>query len=336
MKDDDNKDDELSAAEVAEQEKKDAIARGDVVDDDELAKAAAEAEDDDGSVKTPEELEAEATAAALAAKEAEDDDDEPGDDADDGINIPKARYDEDRQKSRVEKAQLEARIKELEGKGRKKDEGPTIAELQTEIEELEDKYEAHLLEGETTEAAALRRETNIKRNALTDRKIKDQSSAMGAAAVEQVRYDTQLATLEAKYPAMNPDSSEFDKVVSDEVDTLIAAFESSGMSITKALNKAVQYAIINKQPAKKADDDDDKDDDVDVEKIKADRKRKAQDKALKTVKKTPADLKDVGVNSDKGGRTDGLPDPLKMTQAQFDKLTEAQKAELRDDTMKPH
>ena len=73
-----------------------------------------------------------------------------------------------------------------------------------------------------------------------------------------------------------------------------------------------------------------------ADKIKRERKEKAVKKALDTVNKTPADLDGVGRNSDKGGRTDGLPDPLKMTQAQFDKLTEKQKAELREDTLKVH
>lgn len=325
------KKDEPTAAEVAEEERKAAIARGDIVDDDELAKAAAESDDD-------EDEEAAAALAIAAAAESDDDDDdddddEPGDSPDDGIQIPKARYDEDRKNSRLEKERLEARIRQLEGTAPKKDAGPTIAEQQAAIETLEDEYEAHLLEGEVTEAKAKRREFNALKDALTDRKIREGNAAMGSAAVEQVRYDNQLASFEAKFPEMNPDAVEFDSEKSDEIDALMNAFEASGMTLVKSLNKAIHYVFGTE--AKKAVVKD-ADGETKAEKVKRDRKERAAKKALNAVNKTPTDLDKVGRDSDKAGRDDGLPDPLKMSVAQFDKLTEKQKAELREDTLKVH
>jgi hypothetical protein len=325
----DKDDDQPTAAEVAEEERKAAIARGDIVDDEELAKAAAEAEAEDDD----DDDDAAAVAAAAAAAAAEDEDeDEPGAAVDNGITIPKARYDEDRQKSRIEKARLEARILELEGTPAKKDAGPTLAEAQAEIDTLDDEYEAHLLEGEPAEAKAKRLEANAKRNELTDRKIKEGNAAMGTAAVEQVRYDNQLAAFEAKYPAMNPDAVEFDKAKSDEIDMLMNSFEAGGMTLVGSLNKAIHYVFGN-APAPKEEDDKGE---TKAERVKRQRKEAATKKTLNAVKKTPTDLDDIGRDSDKAGRDDGLPNPLKMSQAQFDKLTEAQKAELRDDTLKPH
>ena len=291
-----------------------AIARGDIIEDDDTKKKPEDddpEDDDDVNNDDDDDLD-------------DDDDDKPGDDPDDGIQVPKARFDKSRKAGRIREEALERRIKELEGKGKKPE--ITIAEMEAEIEELEDQHENLLLEGEVDKSKAIRRQMNVKRNAVIDRRISEKSNAMGAAAVQQVRYDNQLAAFEIKYPAMNEDAVEYDEAVAGEVGTLMNAFQSSGMSLVGALNKAVHY-VFRDAPAAKDEDDDTADE------VRKARKLKARKKALRAVKKTPTNLKDVGRNSDKAGRDDGLPDPLKMTQDQFDKLTEKQLAELREDKM---
>jgi len=285
----------------AEEERLAAIARGDVV------------EEEDEEVLEEEVLEEE--------------EDEPGAPVDEDLQVPKARFDDARKAAKAENDALKARIAALENATKK--DVITVDMLEAEIEELEDKVDTHLLEGEVAEAKAIRKTLNAKRNALIDQRIAEKSTAMGKAAVEQVRYDAQLAAFEAKFPVMNPDAVDFSKDVSDEIDMLMGAFEAKGMSLVASLNKAVHYVLGNK--AEKPVSEDNK-----SEKVKLERKLNAQKKALDTVNKTPTNLDGVGRNSDKAGRDDGLPSPLKMSQAQFDKLTEVQKAELRDDTLKVH
>jgi gamma-glutamylcyclotransferase (GGCT)/AIG2-like uncharacterized protein YtfP len=312
--------DEKDTSPTPEEERAAAVARGDIVDEGELEEAAAEAEE----VEEVEEEELDAS-----AEEDEEDEDQPGDSAPgDEITIPKARYDEDRRNSRAREAKLQARIEELEGK-QKKDDTPSISDMQKEIEDLEDQHENLLLEGEIDKAKIMRRDINAKRNDLIDRRIAEKSTAMGQAAVEQVRYDSQLAALEARYPVMNPDSPEFDGEVMTEIITLMDAFEASGKTLTQALNKAVHYVMRDVEPEKKPA----------VKKgeaVREERKTAARKKALKAVKDSPADLKDIGRNSDKAGRDDGLPDPLKMSQEDFDKLSEKQLKQLREDQVIAH
>lgn len=296
-----------------------AIARGDIIEGDEEEEIEEE----------PEEEEIDDEEADTEEEETGDDDDNEEDEPGapppkDSLTIPKARYDEDRQKSRREKLALEARIAELEGKVAPKNE-VTLEEMEAEIEDLEDQHENLLLEGEIDKAKAIRRQMNIKRNAVLDRRISEKSKAMGAAAVQQVRYDTQLAAFEAKYPTMNEDSPEFDEAVSAEVGTLMNAFVASGMNLVAALNKAVHYVFRDSSAATEEAST--------ADEVRAARKIKAREKALAAVKKTPTNLSKVGRNSDKAGRDDGLPDPLKMSQAQFDKLTEKQLAAMREDKL---
>ena len=299
---------EKTPEEIAEEERQAAIARGDVVEDEEDS---LEEDEEDSSEEDEED----------SSEEDEEEDDEPGDAApEDDITVPKARFDESRKSARKREAELEARIAELE-KGNKKPE-QSIDDLEAEIEELEDQHDSLLLEGEIDKAKAVRRELNSKRNGIIDRRISEKSSAMGQAAVEQVRYDTQLASFEVKYPTINPDATEYDEAVSNEVSTLMNAFQTSGMSLVASLNKAVHYVFRGEEPESKS-----------TSEVGDKRKKAARKRALKTVKNTPANLKDIGNNSDKAGSDDGLPDPMKMSQKAFDKLTEKQKAALRGDKL---
>jgi hypothetical protein len=338
-------DTEKTAAEMAADEHELAIKRGDIIpeDDDEAVEGSAE-EASTGSGKAEGTAEGEGDDAGVGGDDAEGEGDEAeGESAesgaaeadaggteeegkDKGITIPKARFDEAQQKSRDKIKELEAKLKQAEVAHAQQATDADIEKLQAEIDDLENVYEEHLLEGEVEKARAARKQVNAKRNTLMDKRLVQQSQKTGNAAVEQIRYETKLAILEAKYPALNPDSESYNAAIETEVSELKAAFEARGWGSTAALEKAVHY-VIRETDEKTTDDPDLK---------RSQRAHKARKSAAAAAKATPPDTSKAGRDSDKGGKGDGLPDVTKMSPEQFAKWAESDPdamARLRGDTL---
>lgn len=328
---------EKTAAEIAAEELEAKKLRGDFLDDDD--------NDDGGSDAS---ADGESSGDQLAADESDTDDEGDGEDAageadgredgsdtdggddkrsvaaeseDESIQIPKARFDEANRKAREKLQALQTQLDAANARLETKVESEDIDALRKEITTLEDKYEDHLVEGEVKEARAVRKELREKQEALTEARLKQQSQQTGASTIQQIRFDTQLAAYELKYPVLNVDSDAFDQGVADEVTDLIAAFQGRGLTPVAALNKAVHYVLRDAEPTDKADPD-------------AERQKRAA-KARRTVKKvkdqSPPDTKGAGRDSDKSGLRDGLPDISKMSIEAFEKLSEADLKALRGD-----
>ena len=241
---------------------------------------------------------------------------------DDGAEplIPKWRFDEAQRKARERYEELERKLGTLEKQQATETKESDIEALSGSIDTLQDQYEDHLLEGNLEKARLVRKQLTQKQNELTEMRLAQQSQQTGRAAVEQVRFDTQLAHIEARYPALNPDSADFNKDLATEVAEILAAFQARGFTASAALQKAVHYVL-------RPDQSEGKDADI----LRSQRGHQARKKAADTVRRSPPDISKAGRDSDKGGKGDGLPDIGKMSPEQFDKLSEEDRAKLRGD-----
>jgi hypothetical protein len=327
---------EKTAAELQAEERELAIKRGDIIEDDADEAVEASAEGADGAEEAEGELEAadaegegdaaEGEGAEDSAAEASAEGDAGEEGKDEDIRIPKARFDEAQQKSRDKIKELQDKLAKAEAEHAKKATDADLDKLQTELDELEGAWEDFLLEGEVEKAKAARRAVNAKRDEIISQRLVQQSQQTGNAAVEQIRYETKLAVLEEKYPALNPDSVDYNPDIETEVSELKAAFEARGWGSTAALEKAVHYVI--------RETDEVVTEDPDIK--KSQRAHKARKAAAAAAKATPPDASRAGRDSDKGGKGDGLPDVSKMTPEQFAKWADSDPdalAKLRGDTL---
>lgn len=247
------------------------------------------------------------------------------DDDKSGLTIPKAVFDERNEKARQKLADLQARLDAAQQKLQVRVESADIDKLRGEISALEDKYEDHLVQGETTQAREVRKQLREKQEQLTETRLTQQSQFTGQATIEQIRFDTQLAAYEVKHSIINPDHEDFSQEVADEISDLISAFQRNGLTAVAALNKAVGYVIREAPESPKPKID------ASVERDK--RAARARRKVNDVQKKSPPDTGKAGKDSDKGGSRDGLPDITKMSIEQFDKLSEKELRELRGDRL---
>lgn len=333
--------DEKTAAEIQAEERELAIARGDIIPEDE------EKPDDDGPGEVPE-GEGDGEPETEEGDDPGDGDEKPveaagdsegeGDDANDGegeggeekpIMIPKARFDEAQQKARDKVKALEDKLAKTEADHAVATTTADVEALDVEIDRLEGEWEAHLMEGELDKAKAARKEMRAKENLKTQTLLTQQSQQTGNAAVEQIRYETKLAAYEAQYPALNPDHDDYNKALEQEVGELKTAFELQGWGSTAALDKAIKYAVPKETPQAEPEV-------PDPEIKKSQRAHQARKEAAAAAKATPPDSSKAGRDSDKGGKGDGLPDVSKMTPDQFAKWSSddpAALAKLRGDTL---
>jgi hypothetical protein len=267
----------------------------------------------------------------VVEEEAEEEEDLPGDVAPEeeeeeeepeAISIPKARFDEVQRKAREREQVQQRRIEQLEAAQVKASVDIAVDE-EAEIETLTTKYEDLLLEGEIDKARAVRKQRDAKQKEFLQKELTKTSQQTGNAAVEQMRFDAQLAQFEVLHPEINPDSKEFDEAAVAEVNELLQAFRTSGMALPAALGKAIKY-VFKEGPAA----DTGKADEVRSKRSETERKRVAG-----AAKKMPPSLAGKGRDSDKLGARDGLPDITRMTPEQFDKLTPEQLSTLRGDRL---
>ena len=255
--------------------------------------------------------------------------DQPGDVAPDEdeeapITIPKARFDEAQRKARERQQELERRINEMEKKTVVETTRTDFSKLEDEIEDLNTKFEDLLLEGEVDKARVVRRQRDQKQNEMFDMRLAQTSQATGSAAVEQMRFDAQLAQFEAKYPAINPDSDSFNGEMVAEVNEMLQVYKAAGYTLAASLNKAIHYVVRDEGSPAVSED---------PSILRSKRGQQARKKVLSAIKKMPPDLTGKGRDSGKTGRDDGLPDVTRMTPEQFDKLSKEDLIALRADRL---
>lgn len=268
----------------------------------------------DDNLETPEEQAAREAEEAAAREEEE---------KKKRIRIPKARFDEAMNKAREREAALQQKIADLENQKNGQQQQTTVSKMQADIESLQDKYEDLIMDGKKDEARVVRKEIAAKQDLLIEVKTTTKSNAARQAAIEDLKYDAQLANIEATHPELNPDSDKFDATKEGEVVDLIEAFIAKGLTRPAALAKAVKYVMGEPKAAST--------DEV-AAGLRQQRAAAARERAAGANRQQPASTTRVGLNTDQAGKggEQGI-DIMKISQEKFAKLDEETKARLRGD-----
>lgn len=241
------------------------------------------------------------------------------------IRIPKSRFDEAQAKARAREQALLEEIEKLKGGQQASATQQAVSEMRAKIETLQDTYEDMILDGRKDDARKVRKQLEAMREELVDYQTSVKSDAARRAAIDELSYNAQLASLESQYPALNPENETFDPEKTDEVASVMRAFVHAGDPRPKALAKAVKY-VMGAPPEQQTSDA--------ARTLAAERARKAREKAAAANAQQPPALSKVGLDSDKagGGGEQGI-DIMRMSQDRFAKLDEETKARLRGDVI---
>ena len=239
--------------------------------------------------------------------------------------IPKSRFDEQVGKERAAREAAERRAAELEEQlnaqterqRAEKDRTEVVTALDTQVTELEAKYQDLLLDGNTAEAAKVMREIRMTERQIAKMEAKEESAAVVNQALEKQRFETAVARLEADYPLLNPESESYDNDLVQMVILIQQDMVRSGTSPSNAIAIAAKRVMERMVP---------KPQESDPKGLSAaktnDRQQKAVEAALSTQKSQPASMKEVGYDSDTRGEK-GLPDVSHMSADEFAALPKA-------------
>ena len=145
---------------------------------------------------------------------------------DEGIMLPKSRFD-------AKNAQLraaQARISELEAavEDRPAVEAPPPTTFDEQIGALDKQYAQAVADGESEKAAAFMRDARVLERQRADDLINQATQGVVARTTEDVRYDRVVETLEDNYPFLNPDNEVYNEEVSSDIRDLTEAYVAGG------------------------------------------------------------------------------------------------------------
>lgn len=241
------------------------------------------------------------------------------------IRVPKHRLDEVVAKSRQREEQLLRQIEALSRQQQDKDPPKDVlAEMRTQIGELQDKYEAHVFAGEKDEAKAVRTQLEEAREKYSDARIAATSEATRLQTIDSLKYDAALAKAEADYPVLNPDNADtYDDAKANEVAALMSMFAQNGFTRQASLEKAVRY-VMGPPQAREVD--------TAADTVRLRREQEARKKAAEAQRRQPPSDAGAGTDNDKAGgqRQQGI-DIMKLSQEKFAELDEEALARARGD-----
>jgi hypothetical protein len=254
-----------------------------------------------------------------------------------GGAIPLDRHEAVLTKEREARASVERELAQYK-------QGQVVAETNADINKAEDaitaleaKYAKFLTDGEQEKAVEVMAQLRKAERQIGDMKSDMRDAATEARAIERVRYDVAMERIEVAYPAINPDHTDFDKEVFAEVVELKVAYQRNGRTPTDALQRAVKL-ILGAEGSKQAAATtvaprvDTEAVTAEVKKnVAAERKAAAIAKALAT--NQPTNTEKIGLNSDAAGKTATAKDVMKMSQKEFNTLSDDQLAILRGDVL---
>ena len=285
---------------------------------------------------------AEAAAAAAAAAE------EGGDEDEDEVpaaktagkkdsRIPLSRHKEILTKEREHRAQVEAQLAQYQ-------QGQQVAKLGADLSKVEDtvlgmekEYTKLLADGELEKATALLGRIRVAERQMNDAKAEVRLQAAISQATEAARYNVTLERVEEAYPTLNPDHDDFDRESMLEVVEWKAFYESrkNGPLPPAAALQAAVKKVMGKPETRAESRATEVTAKVDAKDVTAERKKAAVGKALATDKKTPPNVANVGLDSDKAGAKGKFSpeDVMKMSQDDFNKLPDDVLAKMRGDVV---
>jgi len=292
--------------------------RGDEVDLD-------EDEDSEEDIEDIEDIEDSEDSEDEEDEDVEEDEESEEDEEDiSNIKIPKSRLDEviaQREEERERVKWLEEQLTKLidskpESKQSSEDDTPSY-----DFASAEEKYAELIIEGETSKTAKLRAEIDDARREEMISVIKSIESenekkieSVSKQSTEQLKFDTLIEKFESKYEFLNVDSDNYNEEAVDTVNTLMAGFVASGLSKPEALQKAVTKVV----PLYKSNES---------KELGKTRKAKSIKKSVKAAKSQPPKTRSSGT---KNVDLDSI-DITKLSEKEFEKLTEKEKRILRGD-----
>jgi len=235
----------------------------------------------------------------------------------DGNMVPQSRFDEATGLLKDEIKDLTDRLDAQEKKTAPAAEDP-VADLKAQIEEAEDMRDDALLDGDKETAKAARAVARELQEELQQHLLAGVTSRARTQSSEDSRYNTALQELETAHPEVNPDSDTFNKETMQRIARISKGLQSTGSSPTDALKEAADLVLPKK--------------DTKVEDNLRDRDAKSRKDAAGVVAGQAPDLKDVGSPR---GAVDPVIKASKLNDAQFDKLPDDVRRQLRGDDFVP-
>ena len=226
--------------------------------------------------------------------------------------VPKARMDEEIARRR----QLEDRLAKLED-----DAKPQKApEPEFDFDSKEAEYMDAVLDGETDKAQKVRKEIRSAERESMAKELREDIHNTTNVTKQHLDLDVAVADMMASYPVLDSTSDEADADLIAEANELMGMYAEKGMAQADALRKAVRMTLASNMPEllqPKA-----------VQSKPAAKKRTTDVKQkLEAASKQPAKLKGESAAT----RGNDVVDISTMTDADFDKLSDAQMKRLRGD-----
>ena len=212
------------------------------------------------------------------------------------------------------RAQLAAQARAQEEAAKPK--GPSMDELEKELEDLEEKYEDAVINGEKDTARKLRGQIAKARDTIIESRVTTKAEAARSAALGQVQFDNFLDRTLAAYPELDRSSEKYDSTSEADVMDIAEAFLAKGQSRVEAIGKAVKLVLGAKKAAEP---------EPEPKTEKKTLSRKVVDTEKQAAVKQPPSLKPVGDSGDKQPSLHTLPED------QFNKLSEAELRAARGD-----
>ena len=255
--------------------------------------------------------------------------DKPRDDK--GKFIPKSRFDEAVQKEREKAEAAQRQLAELQKQLQTVDKNAKVVDLEKQLDDLRDKQNEALLDGDKDRARELGRQADRVNRQIIIAESQTLSTQAADEARESIRVETAIERLEEIYPVLKEGSEAYDQ---DLVDLVLAKQQQlisrDKMSASQALTKAANDIMTRMQPAAKVDDEKPAGGLAGAKGAKVtERATTGKQKAVDAALKTPPDTRDVGMDTDKAGMKDGMPAP--MTVEELAAIPKSTLARMRGD-----
>lgn len=246
---------------------------------------------------------------------------------DKGRFIPKSRFDEAVTRERERRETAERQLAELQSQMKSVSRTAEVADLEAQLVDLRKQDRRALMDGNEDKSIELAAQIDRINRQIIIQESAGLSTQAGEAARESIRVEMAIEKLEDTYPVLKEGSETFDQGLVD----LVLATQSQlmtrdRMSPSQALVKATNDIMVRFQPAQKAD-----------EKPAgglsgakgSDRTQASKAKNIDAALRTPADTRDVGIDTDKAGMKDGMPVPMSIKD--LDAIPEATLRRMRGD-----
>lgn len=148
--------------------------------------------------------------------------------------IPKRRFDEINERRKA----AEAKLAEYERAHQAKKQAPEF-----DFEAKEKAYLEAVLDGETDKAMALRREIRAAERAAWEAQVAEASSRTREMTKAELELTTTVQELQSTYPVFDAESETFDEGLTQEALDLFEGFKVRGYAPAAAMRKAVGYVV---------------------------------------------------------------------------------------------